>query len=92
MAANNDDIVKRARADLAKRLGVSETEISQESVEDASFPDTALGASTKGEMSGQMITSGVRIRLQAGKKGGYEYRASGDQLRLYKFKGSNYRI
>jgi hypothetical protein len=92
MAANNDEMVKRARADLAKRLGVPEGEIKEESVEDASFPDMALGAPVKGEMSGQMITSGVRIRLQAGKKGAYEYRANRDQLRLYNYKGSNYRI
>lgn len=90
--ADNEEIVKRARADLAKRLGVPESEITAESVEDADFPDTALGASVKGEMSGQMMTSGLRIRLNAGNKGGYEYRASRNELRLYNYKGSNYRI
>ena len=44
------------------------------------------------EMSGQMMTSGWRIRLSAEKHGKYEYRAGDDELRLYNFKGSNYRI
>lgn len=92
MAANREEVVKRACADLAKRLGVAENEIQEEAVEQADFPDMALGASVKGEMSGQMITSGLRIRLKAGDQGGYEYRASGDQLRLYNFKGANYKI
>lgn len=92
MGASKEEIVRRARADLAKRLGVSEDEIQEETVEDADFPDMALGAPLKDEMSGQMITSGWRIRLKAGKGSGYEYRADKNQLRLYKFKGSNYKI
>jgi hypothetical protein len=92
MSASKEEIVRRARADLAKRLGVSEDEIQEEAIEDADFPDMALGAPVKDEMSGQMISSGWRIRLKAGKGGGYEYRADKNQLRLYKFKGSNYKI
>jgi hypothetical protein len=92
MSAGKEEIVKRARADLAKRLGVSEDEIKEEVVEEADFPDMALGAAVKGEMSGQMITSGWRIRLKAGKGGGYEYRANQNQLRLYNYKGSNYKV
>lgn len=92
MAASKEEAVRRARADLAKRLGVSEGEIKEESVEESDFPDMALGAPVKGEMSGQMITTGWRIRLKAGDRGGYEYRAGGDQLRLYNYKGSNYRL
>lgn len=92
MSASKEEIVRRARADLAKRLGVSEDEIQEESIEDADFPDMALGAPVKDEMSGQMMTSGWRIRLKAGKGNDYEYRADKNQLRLYKFKGSNYKI
>ena len=91
MALSKEDAVKRARQDLAKRLGVSEDEIKEESVERADFPDMALGAAVEDEMSGQMITSGWRIRLGAGGDS-HEYRASTDELRLYNFKGSNYRI
>ena len=91
MAASKEEAVKRASADLAKRLGVGEGDVTEESVESADFPDMALGAAVKGEMSGQMIASGWRIKLGAGGKT-YEYRASRDQLRLYNFKGANYRV
>lgn len=91
MASNQDEIVRRARADLAKRLGVAEDEIKEDSVEQADFPDMALGAAVEGEMSGQMITPGLRIRLKAGGSG-YEYRANDRQLRLYNYKGRNHRI
>ncbi|HEY0004651.1 MAG TPA: hypothetical protein VGB17_07540 [Pyrinomonadaceae bacterium] len=91
MSLSKEDAVKRARADLARRLNISEAEVKQDSVEDASFPDAALGAPVEEEMSAQMITQGWRIRLSAGNTG-YEYRAGKDQLRLYNFKGSNHRI
>lgn len=92
MGLSEEDAVKRARRDLAKRLGLAEEKIKEVSIERVDFPDTALGASVEDEMSGQMITSGWRIRLSASGHGGHEYRASEDELRLYKFKGSNYRI
>lgn len=92
MGAGKEDLVKRARADLAKRLNVSEDEIKEETVEEADFPDMALGAPLQDEMSGQMITSGWRIRLKAGSSGDYEYRSNQNQLRLYNFKGSNYKV
>jgi hypothetical protein len=90
--ASKEESVKRARADLAKRLGVSEAEIKEDTVEEADFPDMALGAPVKGEMSGQMITSGWRIRLKAGTGGSHEYRADQNQLRLYNYKGANHKI
>jgi hypothetical protein len=93
MGAGKEELVGRARADLAKRLGISEDEIKVEAVEETEFPDMALGAPLEGEMSGQMITPGWRIRLQAAASGdGYEYRANQNQLRLYNYKGSNYSI
>jgi hypothetical protein len=92
MGLSKEDSVKRARRDLAKRLGLAEDEIEEESIERADFPDMALGAPLEDEMSGQMMTSGWRIRLRAGGKGNFEYRAGDDDLRLYNFKGSNYRI
>jgi hypothetical protein len=51
----------------------------------------ALGAAGKGEMSGQMITPGWRISLQANGNS-YEYRANKHQLRLFNFKGANYKV
>ena len=91
MALTKEEAVERARRDLASRLSVNEDEIKEVSVEDAGFPDLALGAAVKGEMSGQMITSGWRIRLTADGKS-FEYRANPNQIRLFNHKGSNYRI
>ncbi len=90
MSFSKEQAVAAAKKDLAKRVGVSESAI-QESVEDADFPDMALGAGVKGEMSGQMITPGWRIHLKTGAQN-VEYRANKNQLRLYNFKGQNYRI
>lgn len=91
MSSENDESVRRAQRDLAKRLGVSENEVKVDSVEQADFPDAALGAPVEGEMSAQMITPGKRIRLSVGDDG-YEYRASRNSLRLYKYKGGNHRV
>jgi hypothetical protein len=91
MAYSKDDAVAKARKDLASRLGVSEDHIDEDSIEEADFPDTALGAGGEDEMSGQMITRGWRIRLKA-KGRTYEYRADRNQLRLYDYKGKSHVI
>ena len=91
MSINKDGAVQNARTDLAKRLNIDPSDVKERSVEDSDFPDMALGAAEDGEMSGQMITSGWRINLEAQGKT-YEYRADKNQVRLYKFKGKNYRI
>lgn len=91
MALNKEQAIERARKDLAARLSVNEDEIKQVSVDETEFPDLALGAATKGEMSGQMMTSGWRIRLTAYGKS-FEYRANPNQIRLFNYKGTNYKI
>jgi len=91
MAQSREEAVARSRADLASRLGVSRSDVREESVEEADFPNTALGAPVGDEMSGMMISSGWRIRLSAAGKS-YEYRADRNQVRLYNFNGSNYKI
>ena len=91
MALSKEEATEKARKDLAERLGVNESEIAAESVDDTDFPDMALGAATKDEMSGQMITPGWRIRLKAGGET-IEYRANKHQVRLYNYKGANYRV
>jgi hypothetical protein len=90
MSISKEEALDKARKDLAQRLGVSASEI-KESVEETDFPDMALGAAAKGEMSGQMITPGWRIRLQARNKT-FEYRANKNQVRLYDYEGQNYSI
>lgn len=91
MDSNRQQTIDRARRDLAQRLGVSPTEITESSVEQTDFPDAALGAPVEDEMSAQVITPGWRIRLRADDKT-YEYRANVRQLRLFNFNGENYRI
>ncbi len=91
MAYTMEEAVGRAREDLAARLGVPEGEVAEVSVEQAEFPNTALGAPLRGEMSGMMITTGWRIRLGARGRT-YEYRADRNQLRLYDFKGANHKV
>jgi hypothetical protein len=86
-----EEAIEKAKGDLATRLGIEESQIAEQSVSDADFPDMALGAAAYGEMSGQMITKGWRIQLGGGGNT-YEYRADKTQLRLYKFKGKNYKI
>ena len=91
MGFTREEAIERARKDLAARVGVNESEVKEESIEDADFPDMALGAAGKGEMSGQMITPGWRIRLRANGQS-FEYRANKHQVRLYNYKGGNHRI
>ncbi|HEV8134610.1 MAG TPA: hypothetical protein VGP85_08035 [Pyrinomonadaceae bacterium] len=86
-----EEATEKARQDLAKRLGIQESQITDQSVYDSDFPDMALGAASSGEMSGQMMSKGWKIHLKAGNQK-YEYRADKNQLRLYQFKGKNYKI
>ena len=91
MALSKNDAVENARNDLAKRLKIDAADVKEHSVEDADFPDMALGAAEDDEMSGQMMTRGWRIKLQAQGQT-YEYRADKNQVRAFQFKGKNYRI
>jgi hypothetical protein len=91
MALSKEQAIQKARQDLAQRLGVGENDIETQAVDEAEFPDMALGASVADEMSGQMITPGWRIKLRANAQT-VEYRANQHQVRLYNYKGGNYRI
>jgi hypothetical protein len=91
MGFTKDSAVAAAKSDLAERLGISEGEIDTAGVSDQDFPDMALGSPEKGEMSGQMISSGWEIKLNANGKT-YDYRADKYQLRLHNFNGANHII
>lgn len=91
MAFTKEAAVERARQDLSTRITVAAGDISETGVDEADFPDMALGAAAEGELSGQMITPGWRIRLRANGHT-YEYRANQHQLRLYDFQGVNYKV
>lgn len=91
MNLNKDTAVERAKADLAKRLSVSDDEIKEVSVTEKDFPDMSLGATVGDEMAAQMISTGWLINLEAASKK-YEYRADKYQLRLIDFQGKNHLI
>ena len=91
MGFTKESSTERAKTDLAKRLGIKESEISEKGVKDREFSDMSLGAAVGGEMSAQMISSGWSIDLEAGGKR-YEYRADKYQIRLHNFRGKNHVI
>ena len=91
MDSNQQQTIDRARRDLARRLGIDESQIALNSVEQTEFSDAALGAPSEDEMSAQVVTPGWRVRLLANGQA-YEYRATQRQLRLFNFNGENYRI
>jgi len=86
-----ENVIKRAKRDLAQRLGVKENEIEVDSTIERDFPNASLGAPLKDEVSMQMISSGWQIDLVSGGKT-FEYRADKYQLRICGFKGKNYII
>lgn len=91
MTQSKEQAISRAKADLSKRLGTAENQITELSTENVDFPDMSLGAPRPDEMSGQMICSGWKIHLKVAEKT-YEYRADADQLRLFQFENKNYLI
>lgn len=91
MAFDQDSAVRRAKQDLAERLGLGEGQISVASVTKQEFPDMSLGAPTGDEMAAQMIATGWQIKLEADGQP-YEYRADKYQLRLKGYKGANHII
>lgn len=91
MSFSKESAVEKAKQDLARRIGVGESEI-EASVTDTEFRDLSLGAPLDGEMAAQMITSGWLIELSADGTT-YEYRAEKyGPLRLRGFNGTNYII
>lgn len=89
MSQKKEDAIDRAKNDLASRLGIDAADIEVEGTDDAEFPNGSLGAPVDGEMSMMMITPGWKLHLSAAGKN-YEYRATGDQLRLFRFNGQNF--
>lgn len=91
MGFDRDSAAEAAKRDLARRLGVSEGEVSVRNVSEKDFPDMSLGAPESGEASAQMISTGWQFDLEAGGKS-YEYRADKYQLRLKGYGGKNHLV
>ena len=87
-----EEAITRSRGDLAQRLGVAESEITTVSVADATYPDSALGAYLEDEMAADVLTSGWRITLSGPDGSPVEYRGSEKQLRLFNFRGENFKL
>ena len=92
MILNSEEATRRARADLAQRLGVPEMDIVTISVADTVFPDAALGAYLEDEMAADVLTNGWTITLSGRDGAPVEYRGSDKQLRLFNFNGENYQL
>lgn len=88
MKFDQDSAVRKAKEDLAGRLGVKEEQISVVSSASKEFPDMSLGAPADDEMAAQMISNGWAITLRHDGSN-YEYRGDKYQLRLKDFKGKN---
>ena len=91
MGFDRDSAAEAAKQDLARRLGVSEAEVSVRNVSEKDFPDMSLGAPESDEMSAQMISTGWQFDLEAGGRS-YEYRADKYQLRLKGYEGRNHLV
>lgn len=91
MGFDRDSATAAAKRDLARRLGVSEADISVSGVTDRDFPDMSLGAPESDEMAAQMIATGWQIDLKANGRN-YEYRADKYQLRAKGIDGRNHLI
>lgn len=93
MALTREQAIEKAVADLSKRRNVAPGDITVLSQDDAQFPNGVLGAPLDGEISMMMITKGWRLVLQTKTDGErFEYRANPQQVRLFQYQGSNFRI
>ena len=62
----NDEIIARARVDLAKRRGISDEKIVLKHAEAVTWPDTSLGCPQESRMYAQVVTPGYRLVLSDG--------------------------
>ena len=69
-------VMQQARADLASRLGVPESEIAVLSAELVSWPDRGLGCRAPGMQYAQVPTDGSRTVLEHGGRR-FEYHTGG---------------
>ncbi len=91
MPLNQQEAVQLAVKDLSSRLMVGEGDIAVDSVQPAEFPNACLGAERVGEMCAEMLVNGWRIMLSTPSES-YEYRGARNQLRLFNYKGQNFRV
>ncbi|MFL5370681.1 MAG: hypothetical protein ACJ78Z_10850 [Myxococcales bacterium] len=72
-------VLRMARQDLAKRLGIPEKEVKTGAVQRRTFSDASLGCPKPDTMYAQVETPGYVIELAAGGKS-YEYHADAKRV------------
>jgi hypothetical protein len=91
MPINQAEAAKIATNDLSQRLNVPTSAIEVVSNQSAEYSNAALNAATSNEVSLEVMVNGWRITLAANGER-YEYRADRKQVRLFNFRGGNYRV
>ena len=79
-SANIERLTAQATDDLARRMGVSASEIALVGVEEVEWRDSSLGLARPGMMYAQVITPGLRVVLEAN---GKEYAYHSDGRRIF---------
>ncbi len=77
-----DGASAQAKTDLSARTGVPVDQIQVVSVEPVTWPDASLGCPQPGMMYAQVLTPGLRIRLQANGQV-YEYHTGGNAAPVF---------
>ncbi|HMT09363.1 MAG TPA: hypothetical protein PKA82_15275 [Pyrinomonadaceae bacterium] len=88
MSFTKESAAYAAIDDLAKRLSVAADDVTVTNIKECEFPNSALGALTKGEIAGMMMSDGWEYELSAEDET-YIYRADSNQLRLVGYNGEN---
>ena len=73
--AGMQSLIKKAKADLARRLAISTDEIVLLQAESVTWPDASMGCPQEGMGYAQVLTPGYLIRLASGGQE-FEYHAS----------------
>jgi hypothetical protein len=72
---NLQDLVQKAREDLANRLSLPLSQINLVLAEEVTWPDASLGCPEEGMQYAQVLIPGYQIRLESGGQE-FEYHAS----------------
>jgi hypothetical protein len=94
MPLDQKEAARLAIKDLSERLQVAEADIKVDNSESAEFSNACLDAALPGEMCGQMMLNGWRLKLSCASQANqvFEYRGARNQLRLFDFNGKNYKV
>jgi hypothetical protein len=65
-ASGLEDLIQKAKEDLARRLSISTNEINLVEARDVIWPDSSLGCPQKGMVYAQVLTPGYLILLEHG--------------------------